>query len=162
MARFARCAQTEGSGPALSRRYHRSRSPWTGTELPGPLRTTASPDRRIGPSSRPWSCARYPRRDAPRFLLPVQRHMIGDLGHDHLRQQARSRSALFDGLRRLGGGFHGAVASVLLAHILDDDHLCRNEFVARAGLFPDEPQVLLAGGTVLFFFRQIMHDALAL
>ncbi len=88
--------------------------------------------------------------------------MIGHLGYDHLRQQTRSRRALFDRLRRLGGGLHRAVAGVFLAHLLDDDHLGRNEFVALARLFPDGPQILLASRTVLFLLRQIMHDALAL
>ena len=96
------------------------------------------------------------------LLLPVQRLMIGPLGHDHLRQQTRSRRALLDRLRRLGGRPHRAVAGVLQTDVLDHLHRGRNVFVALAGLFPDQPQILAAAIAVLFRFRQIVHDALAL
>ena len=96
------------------------------------------------------------------FLLPMQRQMIGHLAHDHLRQQTRSGRALFDGLRRLGSRLHRAVAGIFLAYILDHGQLCRNVFVMLTGLFPDWPQVLLAGLAVLLRIRQIVHDALSL
>src|SRR5579864_6320135 len=88
--------------------------------------------------------------------------MIGNLGHDHLGQHAGAGRALFNRLRWLGRRFHRAGASVFLAHILDDGQLRRNIFVTLTGLFPDGPQILLAGGTVFFRIRQIMHDALPL
>src|SRR5436309_2990588 len=88
--------------------------------------------------------------------------MIGGFGHDHLRQQAGTSGALFNRLWWLSRRPHRAGASVFLAHILDDGQLRRNIFIALTGLFPDGPQILLAGGAVLFFFRQIMQDALAL
>jgi len=94
------------------------------------------------------------------FRLSVYRKMIGHFAHNHLRQQTGSRGALLNRLRRLGGGPHGAVASILLAYILDHFQLRRNVFVALAGFFADRPQILLAGGAMLFFFRQIMHDQL--
>ena len=96
------------------------------------------------------------------LLLPVQGQMIGGLSHDHLRQQTRAGGALFNRLRRLGGRPHGAGAGVFPAHILDDGQLRRNIFVALAGLFADEPQILVAIDAVLFRFPQVMHDALAL
>src|SRR3954454_3722257 len=88
--------------------------------------------------------------------------MVCSLGHCYLRQQPRPRRALFDRLWRLGCRLDRAGASVLLADILDDGYLRRNVFVALTGLFTDGPQILLAGGAVLFRIRQIMHDALAL
>ena len=96
------------------------------------------------------------------LLLPVQRQMIDAFGYDHLRQQTGSGRALFNRLRRLGRRLHRAGARVFLAHILDDGQLRRNVFVALAGLFTDGPQILLAGGAVLFRLRQIVLDALAL
>src|SRR5215475_3932805 len=100
-----------------------------------------------------------PRKD---LLLPVQGQVVGSLSDNHLRQQAGPRGALLNRLRRLGGGPHGAVASILLAYILDDFQLRRNIFVALAGLLPDGPQILLTSGAMLFLFRQVMHDPLAL
>ena len=96
------------------------------------------------------------------LLLPVQRLMVGPFRHDHLRQQARSRRALLDRLRRLGGGPHRAVAGVLQANVLNHLHRRGNVFVAFAGLFRDQPQVLAAAGAVLFRFRQIVNDSFPL
>ena len=62
----------------------------------------------------------------------------------------------------LVGGLHRAVAGVLQAHVLDHLHRGGNVFVAFAGLFGDQPQVLAAAVAVLFRLRQIVHDAFAL
>jgi hypothetical protein len=88
--------------------------------------------------------------------------MIGVLRHNHLRQQARARVALLDRLGWLGRRFHRAGASVLLANILDHDHLSRDKFVALARFFPDRPQILRARRAVFFTLGQIVDDAFAL
>src|SRR3954463_10693714 len=88
--------------------------------------------------------------------------MVNRFGNDHLRQQARARSALFDRLWRLSGRLHRARAGVLLAHVLDDRQLRGDIFVALAVLFADRSQILLAGGAVLFRILEIMHDTLTL
>ena len=98
----------------------------------------------------------------PDLLLPVQRQMIGALGHDHLGQQARSRRALLDRLRRLGRRPHCAGASILLAHILDHRQLRRHVFVALAGFLADQPQILPAVGAVFLRLGQIVHNSFPL
>jgi len=92
------------------------------------------------------------------LILPVQRHMVGRLGYDHLGQQTGASGALFNRLRRLGGSLHCALAGILLADILDDYHLRWDVFIALARLFADGPQVLRAHRTVLFLILQIVHD----
>src|SRR5215472_1824384 len=94
------------------------------------------------------------------LLLPVQRQMIHRLGHDYLCQQTRTRRALFNRLRRLGGRLHRARTSIFLADILDYRQLCRNVFVTLARLFPDGMQILVTRGAVLFRIREVVHDAL--
>src|SRR6266540_3251852 len=47
------------------------------------------------------------------------------------------------------------------AHLVEKRGSSDAYFVALAGLFPDRPQILLAGGAVFFLFRQIMYDTLA-
>ena len=96
----------------------------------------------------------------PNLFLPVQGLVIGPLGHNHLRQQTRSRCALLDGLRRLGGGLHRAFAGVLEANVLNHLHRGGNVFIAFAGLFGDQPQVLAAAGTVLIRLGQVVNDSL--
>ena len=96
------------------------------------------------------------------LFLPVQRLMVGPFRHDHLRQQTGSRRALLDRLRRLGGGPHRAFAGVLQANILDHLHRRGDVFVAFAGLFRNQPQVLAAAVAVLFRFRQVVNEAFAL
>src|SRR6516164_6887535 len=110
------------------------------------------------PSNRPSSYARFPPYDARRFSLAGGRYMVGRLGYDHFRQQAGPGDALFDRLRGLGGGPHGALAGILFADILDDHQLRGDVFVALAGFFPDGPQVLRTHRTMLFRIRQIVHD----
>ena len=92
------------------------------------------------------------------LLLPVQWQMIGELGDDHLRQHARPRRALLDRLRRLVGRLHRAIAGVLQPHILDHFHHRRDELVAFAGLFGDQPQMLAAALAVLLGFGQIVDN----
>ena len=84
--------------------------------------------------------------------------MIGELGYNHLRQQAGSGRALLNRLRRLVRRLHRAVTGVLQAHILDHLQRGRNVFVAFAGLFRDQMQIFAAAGAVLAGFRQIVHD----
>src|SRR5689334_21837596 len=88
--------------------------------------------------------------------------MVGPFRHDHLRQQAGSRRALLDRLRRLGGAPHRAVAGVLQANVLDHLHRRGNVLIAFAGLFRDQPQVLAAALAMLIRFRQVVNDAFAL
>jgi hypothetical protein len=56
------------------------------------------------------------------LLLPVQRLVVSPLRHDHLRQQTRSRRALLDRLRRLGGSPYRTVADVLQTNVLNHLH----------------------------------------
>ena len=88
--------------------------------------------------------------------------MIGELSHDHLRQQACSGRALFDRLRRFVRRLHRAIAGVLQAHVLNHAQGRRNVVVALAGLFGDQTQILAASGAVLVGLGQIVHDSLAL
>src|SRR5690349_10591218 len=96
------------------------------------------------------------------LLLSVQRQMIGEFTHDHLRQQARTRRAFFDWLRRLSRRPHRTGASVLLAHILDHSQLRGNVFVALTRLFTDQAEILPADVAVLFLFGQVVENALPL
>ena len=91
----------------------------------------------------------------------MHRQMIGHLADNHVRQYRRARRALRDRLRRLRRRLDRAGASVLLADVFDHQQLRGDVFVALAGLFADAAQVLLAGGAVFFFLRQIVLDAFA-
>jgi hypothetical protein len=77
-------------------------------------------------------------------LLPVQGLMITKLGYHHLRQQTRSRRALFNGLCWLLRRLHGTVAGVAQPDVLDHLHGRGNVLVAFALVFPDQPQILAA------------------
>jgi hypothetical protein len=60
--------------------------------------------------------------EAPEDLrLPVQGKVVGEFRHDHLRQLARARRALFNRLRWLARGLHRAAAGILFADIFDYD-----------------------------------------
>ena len=50
---------------------------------------------------------------------------------------------------------------VFFADVLDYQKLRRNVFVAFAGLFSDQAQILIAAVAVLFFLPQIVRDPLA-
>jgi len=101
--------------------------------------------------------------EAPEDLcLSMQRHVIGVLRRDHLRQQARARRALLYRLRRLARCLHRAVAGVFFADVLDYDQLRRNVFVALAGLFAELAMSFAPCHAMLLRFVRIMHDAFAL
>lgn len=92
--------------------------------------------------------------------LPVYRQMVGHLAYNHVRQQARARRALLDGLRRLRRRFDRARAGVLLAGVFNHQHLSRHVFIALAHFFTDVTEFLATCGAVFFVPAQIMHDAL--
>src|SRR5581483_7865743 len=74
----------------------------------------------------------------------------------------RSCRALLDRLRRLGGGPHRTVAGIFQTNVLNHIHRGGNVFVAFAGLFGNQPQVLAAVGAVLVRLSQVVNDAFAL
>src|ERR1700731_2733780 len=98
-----------------------------------------------------------PRED---LSLAMQWQMIGDLTDDHVRQNRRPRGTLGNRRRRLGSRLYSALASVFLANILNQQELRWDVFVALAGLLAEQMQILLAGGTMLFFRAEIVLDAL--
>ena len=63
--------------------------------------------------------------------------MVRVLGHDHLRQQACARRALFNWLRRFRCRSHRAVAGVLHADVFDHRHLRRDVFITLADFLAD-------------------------
>ena len=83
------------------------------------------------------------------FACLCSEKMIGVFRHDHLRQQARARIALFDRLRRLGRCLYRAGARVLFADAFDHDQLCRNVLIALAALFAELAQILRTEGAML-------------
>src|SRR6516165_1510432 len=161
-ARSGRSWRRKACGPAPSRWYHRCRSLWNSAPPSSSTDTTDRATPHSASSSHPWSCARC-RCHGARTSSPADaRLMVRPFRHNHLRQQAGSRRALLDRLRRLGGGPHRAVAGVLQTHILNHLHGGGDVFVAFAGLFRNQPQVFAAAGAVLVRLGQVVNDSLPL
>lgn len=91
---------------------------------------------------------------AKNFLLPVERQVIGKLGHHHVSQQACGRDTFVDNLRRnrrLNQGF-ALTAGPFATHMLLDGKHARRVIQLLADIFANALKLAATGALSVFGF----------